>query len=189
MPDFSDLFQHHNSLPVISEFKIFIFNRSNITPAITLMIIIDFEDKYAAAFKQLNLEWLQQYQLTEAHDLEILNNPEGTIIAPGGCIFLAMEDGVVAGCAGLMKVTDDEYELVKMTVAPAFQGRGFSKLLLAQCLEAAKQRGAKTISLLSNHQLETAIHLYKRFGFIHVPVGKSHFELADVKMILQIPAE
>jgi putative acetyltransferase len=154
-----------------------------------MITIIDFEDKYAAGFRQLNLEWLQQYNLTEAHDLEILNDPRGTIIGSGGCIFLAMEQDTIAGCAGLMKTKHNEYELVKMTVAEAFRGRGISKLLLGHCMEKAKQLRAKKITLLSNHQLVTALHLYKQFGFTNVPVDHSPFELADVKMELVLPAE
>jgi putative acetyltransferase len=148
--------------------------------------IIDFEDKHAAVFKQLNMQWLQQYNLTEAHDLEILNDPQGTIIRPGGCVFLAKEAETIAGCAGLMKVNDDEFELVKMTVAPGFRGKGISKLLLAHCIEKTKQLKAKKLSLLSNHQLETALKLYKQFGFKDVPVGHTPFELADVKMELEL---
>ena len=153
------------------------------------MEIIDFEDRYAADFKELNMEWLELYNLTEAHDLEILNDPQGTVIRPGGCIFLARENGIIAGCAGLMKVDADEYELIKMTVATGFRGRGLSKILLGHCLEKAKQLGAKKISLLSNHQLQTALTLYKQFGFKDVAVGHTPYELADVKMELLLNAE
>lgn len=152
------------------------------------MKIIEFEDKYAADFKQLNIEWLQQYNLTEAHDLEILDDPQGTITGNGGFIFLAIEDEKVAGCAGLMKVNAGEYELVKMTVAKNFRGRGISKLLLTHCLEKAKQVKANKVSLLSNQQLTTALHLYKQFGFKDIPVGQTPFELADVKMELVLNA-
>ena len=31
--------------------------------------VIDFAPEYAADFKRLNLEWLDQYNLTESHDL------------------------------------------------------------------------------------------------------------------------
>jgi putative acetyltransferase len=152
------------------------------------MELIFFEDRYADDFKQLNMEWLRKYNLTEAHDVEILNDPQGTIIRPGGCIFLAREDETIAGCAGLMKVNDDEYELVKMTVAEAFRGTGLSKQLLTRCLQEAKKMNAKKVSLLSNHQLETALRLYKQFGFKDIPVGVSPFELADVKMELELTA-
>ncbi|MGO8055658.1 hypothetical protein AB9E30_35935, partial [Rhizobium leguminosarum] len=45
--------------------------------------IIDYSDIYAADFKQLNLEWLDKYNLTESHDLMVLNDPTGTILDRG----------------------------------------------------------------------------------------------------------
>jgi putative acetyltransferase len=146
--------------------------------------IIDFEDKYENDFRQLNLEWLYKYKLAESHDLEVLNDPRGTIIDKGGCIFLAKEQDIIAGSAALMKAGDHEYELAKMTVANSFRGLGISKLLLTRCLDEAKKLQAKKIILFSNHQLEAALHLYKQYGFKHIPVEDSPFETADVKMEL-----
>ncbi|HSZ85896.1 MAG TPA: hypothetical protein VK787_07680 [Puia sp.] len=34
--------------------------------------IIEFEEKYAADFKNLNLEWLDKYGLTESNGISIL---------------------------------------------------------------------------------------------------------------------
>jgi putative acetyltransferase len=153
------------------------------------MEIINFDNKYADNFRQLNLEWLNKYNLAEAHDRQILNDPQGTIINSGGYIFLAKEQDAIVGCAGLMKVNEEQYELVKMSVAPGFRGLGISKLLLNHCLSTAKQLKAKKITLLSNHQLERALHLYKQFGFKEIPLDHSPFDLADVKMELELSAE
>ena len=148
------------------------------------MEIINYLDKYEADFKSLNLVWLDKYNLTESHDLQVLNDPRGTIIDRGGCIFLAIENDTVAGTAALMKEHDGVYELAKMTVADGFKGRGISKLLLARCLEEAKRIKAAKVILFSNHQLTTALHLYKQFGFKNIPVEDSPFVTADVKMEL-----
>ncbi len=148
------------------------------------MKIIAFDNQYEEDFRRLNLEWLYAYHLAEDHDLEILANPRATIIDPGGCIFLAMEDDVVAGTAALMKASDGIYELAKMTVDKNFRGRGVSKLLMDRCLEAARQLQAKKILLFSNHQLITALHLYRQYGFVDIPVKNSPFATADVKMEL-----
>src|SRR6478736_2866894 len=119
--------------------------------------IIPYSDEYAAVFKVLNLEWLDKYNLTESHDLLILNDPKGTIIDNGGAIFLAKSGDEIVGSAAIINEDNDIYELAKMTVAPAFQGKGISKLLLEKCLEAAKERDAKKLILFSNSQLQTAI--------------------------------
>lgn len=151
--------------------------------------IINFEDRYATAFRELNLEWLYKYNLAESHDLEVLGDPWGTIINPGGCIFLARENDTIAGTAALMKEHNGVYELAKMTVAPNFRGLGISKLLLNRCLQEASRLRAKKLFLFSNHQLVTALQLYKQFGFTDIPVENSPFETADVKMELVLPAE
>lgn len=146
--------------------------------------IIPFEDRYATDFKLMNLEWLDKYHLTESHDLMVLNDPRGTIINNGGCIFLAREGSEIAGSAALMKEHNGVYELAKMTVIKKYQGRGISKLLLKRCLQEAKDIKAKTVILFSNHQLQTALKLYEQFGFRHIPVEDSPFVTADVKMEL-----
>src|SRR5882757_7948778 len=107
--------------------------------------IIPYEERFQPDFKRLNLEWLDKYQLTEQYDLDILDNPVDQVIGPGGCIFLAMENGKVVGTAGLAKAKDDAYELVKMAVDPAMRGKGIGKILLEHCLEEAKNRKAKKV--------------------------------------------
>jgi putative acetyltransferase len=155
-------------------------------PAIT---IIDFESKYHPVFRQLNLEWLEKYNLLESHDLEVLDDPEGTVIANGGCIFLAMDGEKVVGTAGLWKENEKEYELVKMAVDERYRGQGISKILLDHCLEEARRRKAAKIFLYSNSQLVTALRLYSKYGFQHIDVTDAPFLTADVKMELSLSGQ
>ena len=148
--------------------------------------IIEYSDKYQPDFKRLNLEWLDKYDLTESHDLEILDDPSGTVIARGGSIFLAMDGYDVVGTAGLWKENEEEYELIKMAVDPKYRGQGISKLLLEKCIDEARKHKAEKIFLYSNSQLQTAISLYKKYGFEHVPVTGAPFLTADVKMELSL---
>ena len=148
--------------------------------------IIPYSDEYAAVFKVLNLEWLDKYNLTESHDLLILNDPRGTIIDNGGVIFLAKSGDEIVGSAAIINEDHGIFELAKMTVATAFQGKGISKLLLEKCLEAAKERNAKKLILFSNSQLQTAISLYKKYGFKHVDITDAPFLTADIKMELSL---
>jgi len=148
--------------------------------------IIPYSDEYASVFKVMNLEWLDKYNLTESHDLLILNDPKGTIIDNGGVIFLARSGDEIVGSAAIINEGHDTYELAKMTVSTAFQGKGISKLLLEKCIEAAKERNAKKIILFSNSQLQTAISLYKKYGFKHVDVTDAPFLTADIKMELSL---
>jgi len=148
--------------------------------------IVDYDLKYKDDFKRLNLQWLDQYNLTESHDLEVLDDPQGTIVDRGGHIYLALSENEMVGSAALMNEGHGIYELAKMAVAEKFRGQGISKLLIEKCIAKAKEIGAKKLLLFSNHQLVTAIHLYERYGFTHVEVKDSPFLTADVKMELDL---
>ena len=178
--------------------------------------LIEYEDQYAADFRRLNLQWLEEYNLLESHDLLVLDNPRGNVLERGGYIWLALavpDDQVagaadaapslsdvtprasaaapraaqVAGTAALLHEHDGIYELAKMSVAPAFRGQGISKLLIEQCLRKAKDIEARKLVLYSNSQLQTAIQLYTKYGFRHVPAVDTPFVTADVKMELLPP--
>ena len=148
--------------------------------------IIPYSDEYMRDFRKLNLEWLDHYNLTESHDLMVLDDPVGTIINRGGVIYLAETAGQIVGSAALMKEHEGVYELAKMAVTQAFRGKGISKLLIEQCIKKARQLNATKITLFSNHQLKTALHLYQQYGFQHVEVKDSPFETADVRMELEL---
>ena len=146
--------------------------------------IIPYREEHHAIFKQLNLEWLDYYNLTEGHDLMVLNDPQGMVLDNGGFIWMAEAEGKIVGSAGLMKEKEGEYELVKMGVEKSYRGNGISKLLIEQCLAKAKEVGAKKVSLYSNHQLQTAIGLYEKYGFYHIELVNSPLETADIRMEL-----
>ncbi len=151
-----------------------------------MVSIIEFESKYAADFKQLNLEWLNKFGLTELADLLMLNNPKKEIIDTGGVIFLAKFGEKIIGSAALIRDMPTQYELAKMTVSPDFRGKGISKMLIESCLGRAKKLGAKRIYLSSNSQLVTALKLYEQYGFKYITVKKSQYVTADVMMELVI---
>lgn len=146
--------------------------------------IIEYEDRYQQDFKRLNLAWLDRYDLTESHDLLVLNDPVGTIINRGGFIWLAKAGDEIVGTAALMNEGHGIFELAKMSVTEKWQGKGISKLLIETCLNKAKEIGSKKLTLFSNHQLLTALKLYEKYGFRHVEVKDSPFATADVKMEL-----
>ena len=103
-----------------------------------MITIIEYEDKHHDDFRRLNLEWLDKYGLTESHDLEILDDPKGTILDRGGVIYMAKSGDQIVGSAALMKETESVYELAKMAVTPNWQGHGISKLLIEKCLDTAR---------------------------------------------------
>jgi GNAT superfamily N-acetyltransferase len=151
-----------------------------------MVSIIPYETKYQPDFYRLNVAWLDKYNLKESHDLEILDDPERTIINGGGFIWLAKLDDRIVGSAALIKEGDSVFELAKMAVDDACKGQGISKILLETCIAKAKEMGAARLELFSNHQLTTALHLYERYGFRHIDVTNSPFATADVKMEMEL---
>ncbi|MEO8109646.1 MAG: GNAT family N-acetyltransferase [Ginsengibacter sp.] len=151
-----------------------------------MAIIIDYEDRYISDFQRLNLEWLEKFNLVESHDLEILHYPRENVIDRGGFLFMLLEDDAAIGSAGIFKINDEEYELIKMAVAPEHRGKKFGDMLLGKCISKAKEVQASKIILFSNSNLQTAIRLYEKFGFKHVDVIDAPFKTADVKMELEL---
>jgi len=148
--------------------------------------IIEYSNKYHADFRRLNLAWLDKYNLTESHDLQVLDNPQGTILDRGGFIWLAKAGDEIIGTAALVNEGHGIFELAKMCVTEKWQGRGVSKLLLETCLKKANVIGAKKLTLFSNYQLTNALRLYEKYGFKNVEVRNSPFATADVKMELEL---
>jgi putative acetyltransferase len=151
-----------------------------------MAVIIDYESQYHKNFQRLNLQWLEKFNLVESHDLEILNHPQENVIGRGGFLFLLKEDDDVIGTAGIFKINDREFELIKMSVAPEQRGKKFGDMLLEKCISKAKEMNASKLILYSNSNLQTAIRLYERFGFKHVDVTNAPFETADIKMELEL---
>jgi len=146
--------------------------------------IIPYRSEHHDDFKQLNLEWLDYFHLTESHDLMILDDPDGEVIDKGGFIFMAEDGGKIVGSAGLMKEHEGVYELIKMAVTESYRGKGIARLLIERCLYKAREIGAEKVTLFSNHQLQTAISLYTKYGFQHTEVVNAPMETADVRMEL-----
>jgi len=151
-----------------------------------MAVIIDYDEQYLKDFQQLNLEWLEKFNLVESHYLEILEHPQENVIDIGGFLWLLKEDDASVGSAGIFKINDKEYELIKMSVAPEHRGKKFGNMLLEKCINKAKEINASKIILFSNSNLQTAIRLYEKFGFKHVDAIDAPFKTADIKMELNL---
>jgi GNAT superfamily N-acetyltransferase len=146
--------------------------------------ILPFEARYASDFKALNLEWLRKYFLVEPIDEEVLGRPD-LIISNGGAIFLARSAGSVVGTAALIKSDERRYELSKMAVTPACQGKGISRRLLKCVIDAFVAAGGGELYLESSSILKPALTLYESAGFVHAarPAGPVHYDRSDVYMV------
>jgi ribosomal protein S18 acetylase RimI-like enzyme len=144
--------------------------------------IIPFSIELKEPIKTLNLEWLQKYFKVEPKDEQTLSDPQGEIIDKGGMIFYAQYNTKIIGTVSLLKIDSTTFELSKMAVSDGNQGLGIGKKLLEHCLNEAKEKGIQKLILYSNRKLLPAIHLYKSFGFVEIPVEEGVYERADIKM-------
>lgn len=141
------------------------------------------------AFRVLNEEWIKKFFAMEAKDREVLNDPEGKILAKGGRVFMAWIDGEEVGCVALIPMSNGVYELSKMAVSPRAQGKGIGRKLLLRCIAEGRAMGAKSLFLGSSTKLKNAVHLYESVGFRHVPeaeLPKMDYLRADVFMDLKL---
>ena len=149
--------------------------------------VIPFRPQYAADFRRLNLEWIERMFKVEAPDLEVLDDPERTIVTPGGMIFFALERDSVVGTVAMIRGDGGRCELAKMAVAEMHQRRGIGELLGGAGTAWARERGFRRVFLETNSRLGNAIRLYERLGFRHAPrAHPSEYARSDVYMELEI---
>jgi GNAT superfamily N-acetyltransferase len=147
-----------------------------------MLQIVPYDKPHRDKFRQLNEAWISRYFKLEEPDRRALNDPEGYIIDKGGFIFMALYDGNVAGACALIKIDDEVVELAKMAVDDSVQGKGIGFALGKACIDKAREMGFEKIELLSNTKLSPAIHLYRKLGFVEVPLPTTEYERADIKM-------
>ena len=144
--------------------------------------LISFTSDLKEHIKTLNYEWLEKYFKVETGDEDSLSNPIEQIINKGGFIFYAKLNGVIVGTVALLRDTDQIFQLGKMAVTEHAQGHGIGQLLLAHGIHLAKEKSIQKLYLYSNTLLASAIHLYKKFGFMEVPLESGLYERANIKM-------
>lgn len=148
--------------------------------------IVDGTPEYFQAFRQLNEEWITKYFRMEESDHKSLDHPQEYILNKGGHIFMALYEGEPIGTCALIPMDTDTFELAKMSVSPAAQGKGIGLLLGQACIDKARALGAKRIYLESNTRLRPAISLYHKLGFQKIAGPPSPYERSDIQMELKL---
>lgn len=145
--------------------------------------ITRWDRKFRSDFIRLNSEWIEKFFSLEESDLKILGDPEGEIIDKGGEIFLALSRGKVVGCCALVHHPDTgRYELAKMAVSPAEQGKGIGFLLGAALLKYAGEHGVTDIFLEANTRLTASVRLYHKLGFRQVEAKNPAYNRCNLYM-------
>lgn len=115
--------------------------------------------------------------------------------------FLCLEFGnhligfINAGCAWDVVMSDEEFKelvghdaaapnviIMSVVLDPAYQGKGYSSLMMRQFVAMMKERGKKTIHLMCKTQ---HIELYKKFGYDYIkPSASDHGGMAWHEMMM-----
>lgn len=152
--------------------------------------VVAYEPKYREVFKSLNEAWISAYFEMEEADHKALDNPEEYILRNGGFIFVALYREEPVGVCALLKMNDHnyDYELAKMAVDPAAQGKNIGFLLGQAAVKKATDSGASKIYLESNTILESAINLYQKLGFQKVAGHATPYKRCNIQMELVVNA-
>ena len=107
---------------------------------------------------------------------------------PGSAYFVAELNGKIAGGSGVYPTTNLPAgccELVKLYLYPHIRGKGVGMALINKCFEAAKELGYSSMYLESMPELSTAVGLYGKLGFTHLPgpLGDSGHFGCDIWMM------
>jgi ribosomal protein S18 acetylase RimI-like enzyme len=149
--------------------------------------IINYDNKYAQNFYNLNIECLKTFFYVEPYDEDVLSKPDIYIIDKGGYIFFAMKEDKVVGTVALMPTEEAGIlELTKMAVLPEERGQKIGQQLLQHCIDYGKTQKLQGLLLYSSTKLDNAIYLYRKYGFKELELETdSPYNRSDIKMLLE----
>lgn len=147
--------------------------------------IIKWEDRFAKAYIDLSIEWLEKYVSVEPGDLEIIEHPYEAVLNNGGMIWFALLDNTPIGTVTMIK-SNDSYEVAKLAVTEKYKKLGIGERLMKVAIEFARENSTKKIYLFTNHNLIPAINLYKKCGFVQIPLIDNKYIESDMKMELYL---
>jgi putative acetyltransferase len=149
--------------------------------------VITYREELRPHFERLNRAWIERYFRVEPLDLEAFRDPRRTILEPGGEIFFVVDEAGVQGTCAVMPHGPGTLELAKMAVDEGARGRGYGDLLMEAAIGFARRVGARRMMLLSNSRLGPAIRLYRKHGFVEVPVDPAQrYSRADIQLELTL---
>lgn len=123
---------------------------------------------------------LQNYEAELSH-LEEKYGP------PDGRLYLAYCGGALAGCIGLRRMDGKRCEMKRLYVRPQFRGKRVGERLVERIIAEAKAIGYTVMLLDTLPFLDSAIRLYRKFGFYKVgryndnPIDTSVYLRLDLK--------
>lgn len=145
------------------------------------MEIVKYQKKYKQDFIDLNTAWVERFFVMEQEDKEILDHVED-YLEKGGMIYFAVENEKVLATCMVYPSGDNVWEICKLAAAGQHTGKGAGSRVFKACMDYAIEHGAKKLTLISNHILTQALHIYEKFGFQQVALSRGNeYDRADVQ--------
>jgi len=149
--------------------------------------IVDYSQTYAKAFYDLNYAWISETYEVEPEDEKVLSDPEKYYLKEGGAILIVLYQDEPVGTCALKWSGEGIVEMSKMTVSKKMRGKKIGDLLGNTIIKKAAEMGAEKVILYSNKKGSAAgINLYRKLGFVEVPLVGADYKRADIKMELAL---
>ena len=139
-----------------------------------IMLAYDFPQEVASLFSEYTNMLIegdasfQKYLEIQNYDAE-LEHLETKYGLPYGRLYIAYYDNKLAGCIGLRKIEEQNCEMKRLYVRSEFRGKRIGNRLVQQIISDAKQIGYTHMLLDTLPFLQSAIHMYKQYGFYEIP--------------------
>ncbi len=87
---------------------------------------------------------------------------------PHGRLYIAYCNRELAGCIGLRKIDEQNCEMKRLYVRPQFRGKQIGNQLISKVITDAKEIGYSHMLLDTLPFLQSAIHMYRKYGFYEI---------------------
>ncbi len=105
----------------------------------------------------------------QSFDEELAGLP-GDYAPPRGALLLALHDGLAVGCVALRPLEADICEMKRLYVRPTARGLKLGYALTTAIIEAGRAAGYRKMRLDTiGSSMQTAVEIYRRFGFVEIP--------------------
>lgn len=144
------------------------------------MRIAAYDSRYKGSFIQFNTDWIVgNFGHLEKEDIETFETIEEAL-KNGAMIYFAVEDDTPLATCMAKPMDGETWEICKLASNPHREHKGCGSAVFEAAMQWAVNHGAKKLFLLSNHKLEPAIHIYKKYGFQEIKLNDYEYVRGDI---------
>lgn len=128
------------------------------------VIKYNFEPNLKKSFIEMNEYWIKKDYVLEDEDRRVLSSIDDSV-KNGAIIYFVMYNNIPISTLCLTPLGNSVYELVKFATREGYYNLGAGKMLLEYVINDIRTIARKII-IATNKKCYSAIHLYKKFGFV-----------------------